>query len=439
MTIIDTQERSFKMTEEIKLINIAFELCGIFLCIAEIVAVCIGAKIGKSTSRYFIALFLSLMFYLASNILGLMFRGADGVFGFYAVRISNFCEFFFAEILSLFATLYFTFTVDKHRKMKRLYIFISFYYTLQLLLLIISQFTNTYYYFDGDNTYHRGEWFWISQAFVIGAMVMNAVILILNRACLSKKEKFAFGIYIILPTISIFIQLFSYGLNVVMFSLITAAFILFFYILNDHKKKYCEKERENTDMRISIMMSQIQPHFLYNTLTSIYCLCDKDPQAAKQAISQFSKYLRGNLDSIRRETPISFDDELKHVQNYLALEKMRFEDELEIVYDIQANDFLIPALTVQPLVENAVKHGLGDSENGGTVKISSRELDNYFEIEINNNGVGFDTENVIKSGESHIGIENVRNRLELSCGGTLTISSAVGKGTTAIIKIPKEV
>ncbi|MGN0470662.1 MAG: sensor histidine kinase [Acutalibacteraceae bacterium] len=427
------------MSEEIKLINIAFELCGIFLCIAEIVAVCIGAKIGKSTSRYFIALFLSLMFYLASNILGLMFRGMEGMFGFYAVRISNFCEFFFAQLLSLCATLYFTFIVDINRKIKKLYIFIGFYYALQLVLLIISQFTNMYYYFDDSNTYQRGECFWISQALVIGAMVINAVILILNRACLSKKEKMAFGIYIVLPAVSVLIQMFSYGLNVIMFSLIIASFIMFFYILNEQTEKYCEKERENTDMRVSIMLSQIQPHFLYNTLTSIYCLCDKDPKAAKQAISQFSKYLRGNLDSIRRETPISFDDELKHVQNYLALEKMRFEDELEIVYDIQANDFLIPALTVQPLVENAVKHGLGDSDNGGTVKISSRELEDCFEIEITDNGVGFDTENIMNDGEFHIGIENVRNRLELSCGGTLTINSAVGKGTTAIIKIPKEV
>ncbi|MDD6490488.1 MAG: histidine kinase [Clostridia bacterium] len=426
------------MTEQIKLINIAFELCGIFLCIAEIVAVCIGAKIGKSTSRYFIAIFLSLMFYLASNISGLMFRGIEGIYGFYAVRISNFCEFFFAEILSLCATLYFTFTVDKNRKMKKLYIFICFYYALQLVMLIISQFTNMYYYFDENNTYQRGEFFWVSQAFVIGAMAINAVILIVKRNSLSKKEKTSFGIYLIMPSVSIFIQLFSYGLNVVMFSLITAAFILFFYILNDRNEKYCEKERENTDMKVSIMLSQIQPHFLYNTLTSIYCLCDKDPQAAKQAISQFSKYLRGNLDSIRRKTPVSFDDELNHVQNYLALEKMRFEDELEIVYDIQANNFLIPALTVQPLVENAVKHGLGDSENGGTVKISSKELDNCFEIEIKDNGVGFDTENIIKNGESHIGIENVRNRLEISCGGTLTINSVIGKGTTAIIIIPKE-
>lgn len=427
------------MTEEIKLINIAFELCGIFLCIAEIAAVCIGAKIGKNTSRYFITIFLSLMFYLVSNILGLMFRGMEGEFGFYAVRISNFCEFFFSELLSFCATLYFTFIVDENRKKKKLYIFIGFYYALQLVLLIVSQFTNMYYYFDETNTYQRGEFFLISQVLVIGTMIMNAVILIVNRACLSKKEKIAFGIYIVLPSVSIFIQMFSYGLNIVMLSLITAAFILFFCILNEQTEKYCEKERENTDMRVSIMLSQIQPHFLYNTLTSIYCLCDKDPQAAKKAISQFSKYLRGNLDSIRREMPISFDDELKHVQNYLALEKMRFEDELQIVYDIQANDFLIPALTVQPLVENAVKHGLGDSADGGTVKISSRELGDCFEIEITDNGVGFDAENIISGGEFHIGIENVRNRLELSCGGTLTINSTVGKGTTAVIKIPKEV
>lgn len=427
------------MSNEIKTINIAVEMCGVLLCLIGIATVCIGAKVEKKTGKYFIKIFISLMLYLISNIAGLAFRGAQGDFGFYAVRISNFCEFFFAYLLSFFATQYFFYSVDKQGKRKKLiYLFLALY-IVPIFLLIISQFTNMYYYFDSNNFYHRGELFWLSQVFNIAAMLLNALIVIKNRSALSKNEKTAFAIYIILPAVALVIQMYSYGLCLVLFAAIIAAFVMFIFILNDQTEKYCEKERENSDMRVAIMLSQIQPHFLYNALTSIYALCDKDSQAAKEAVSQFSKYLRGNLESIRRDSPISFDDELKHVQSYLALEKMRFEDELKIIYDIQAHNFLLPALTVQPLVENAVKHGVSDTPNGGTVKIASKELPEYFEIRISDDGIGFDPKNISEDGEMHIGIENVRSRLALMCKGTLEIQSVQGKGTTVVLKIPKEV
>lgn len=196
-------------------------------------------------------------------------------------------------------------------------------------------------------------------------------------------------------------------------------------------------EAELADSRISIMLSQIQPHFLYNSLNSIYYLCDKDPKAARQAISDFSDYLRGNMDSLTRSAPVPFYRELKHLKNYLTLEKLRFDDTLEIVWDIQTEDFMIPALTVQPLVENAVKHGICKSENGGTVTISTRECESCYEVEIRDDGAGFDPNEKPSDGKSHVGIENVRSRLSKMCGADLEITSEKGKGTTAIIRIPK--
>lgn len=426
------------MSEQIKIINITIELCGMLLCLLGIAAVCIGAKMDKKTSKYFLAIFLCLMFYISSNIFGLLFKGQKSDLGFYAVRISNFCEFFFGYLLSLIFTLYIIYCVDKTRSRKKLRIVIFAFFFVQVLLLIISQFTNMYYYFDSSNVYTRGDYFWLSQIVGIVSIIINVVIIVKNHKKLSKKEKNALGIYLLLPAVAITIQMFYYGLFLTLFAEIIAAFAMFMFILEDQTEKYCEKERENSDMRVAIMMSQIQPHFLYNTLTSIYCLCDKDARAAKQAISQFSTYLRGNLESIRRETPILFDDELKHVESYLALEKMRFEDELDVVYDIQARNFFVPALTVQPLVENAVKYGVGDAIDGGTVKISSRELPECYEIDISDDGVGFNPDDIVNDGEFHIGIENVRSRLELMCKGTLEIQSELGKGTTVIVKIPKE-
>lgn len=187
------------------------------------------------------------------------------------------------------------------------------------------------------------------------------------------------------------------------------------------------------------MLSQIQPHFLYNCLNTIYYLCEKDTETAQKAISDFSDYLRGNMDSLDNERPVYFTTELTHIKNYLSLEKIRFDEYLNIAYDIQATNLKIPSLSVQPLVENAVKHGVGKAENGGTVVISSHELKKCFEISVTDDGVGFDTSKTNQNDvKSHVGIDNVRKRLEMICGAVLKIESTPGEGTKAVIKIPKD-
>ena len=195
---------------------------------------------------------------------------------------------------------------------------------------------------------------------------------------------------------------------------------------------------ELAENRISIMLSQIQPHFLYNSLNTIYGLCEKDPSAAKKAVSDFADYLRGNMDSLTRKCPVPFETELKHLNAYLSLEKMRFRNKLDIVMDIQTEDFLIPALTVQPLAENAVKHGICKTGRGGTLKIISRELPDCYEVEISDNGIGFDVNEPQNDGKTHLGIENVRKRLWEMCRATLCISSEKGRGTVSVIRLPKD-
>ena len=216
---------------------------------------------------------------------------------------------------------------------------------------------------------------------------------------------------------------------------------LLFRETRQHQKellRYQEMQNEMLQMRVSIMVSQIQPHFLYNSLTSIAQLCEKNPSKAKKATIEFSDYLRRNMNSLKEKAPVSFESELKHLETYLSLEKMRFGDELNIEYDIQASDFLIPSLTVQPLVENAVKHGVGMKEDGGTVTIATREYDDRYEVIVSDDGVGFDTSKKPNDGRTHVGMENVRNRLKTMCNATLNIESIVGIGTKATITIPKE-
>ena len=195
-------------------------------------------------------------------------------------------------------------------------------------------------------------------------------------------------------------------------------------------------EAELKESRIAIMLSQIQPHFIYNTLGTIERMCLKDPQKAFDLVRNFSLYLRGNFSELESVRPISFAEELKHVEYYVNIEKVRFPD-MSIEYDVEITDFVLPALSVQPLVENAIKHGLMRLESGGAVLIHSFETPTHFCVEVKDDGVGFDTTLPIEE-KKHVGLRNIRGRLKAMVNGELHIESRLGQGTRAIIMIPKE-
>ena len=196
-------------------------------------------------------------------------------------------------------------------------------------------------------------------------------------------------------------------------------------------------EAELKESRISIMLSQIQPHFIYNTLGTIERMCLKDPEKAFNLVRNFSLYLRGNFSELDSVTPIRFAEELKHVEYYVNIEKVRFPD-MSIEYDVEATEFVLPALSVQPLVENAIKHGLMRLEKGGTVVIHSYETPTHFCVEVKDDGIGFDTSLSIDE-KKHVGLRNIRGRLKAMVDGDLILESKPDAGTKAVILIPKEV
>lgn len=230
---------------------------------------------------------------------------------------------------------------------------------------------------------------------------------------------------------------FNYGLAVTMAYQIVR---LILDLRTQYKEaiRYQQIQKELYEAKVSVMVSQIQPHFMYNALSSIAMMCTLDPETAQDATVTFADYLRGNMDSLKQTAPVPFETELEHLKKYLYIEKLRFADLLTIEYDIQATGFQLPLLSIQPLVENAVKHGVGMTEDGGTVKISTRETDSAYEVIIEDNGVGFDVNAQKNDGRSHIGMENTKRRLRDMCGGEVIITSVIGKGTTAKVILPKE-
>lgn len=218
------------------------------------------------------------------------------------------------------------------------------------------------------------------------------------------------------------------------------------YDLTDQQRKekeLQEMEKELQMIRLRNFTSQMQPHFLYNALGSIQEIVLDDPIYASELIGDFTIHLRSCIRAMANDAPIPFDQELANIKAYINIEKMRFGDKLRIFYDIQTSDFSILPLSVQPIVENAIRHGVYEcGAKGGTVTIRTSENDKAVFVVVEDNGVGFDVEALqaeISSGErDSTGLKNMMFRLDKMMHASVDIQSCVGRGTTVTITIPKE-
>lgn len=251
-----------------------------------------------------------------------------------------------------------------------------------------------------------------------------------------------FGISLILDIIDFYADI--PGTKFLRYGLAITILYQFVRFAIDFRKQYKEAiryqqvQKELYEAKVNVMVSQIRPHFMYNALSSIAMLCKIDPDTAYDATIAFSDYLRGNMDSLKQTAPVPFTTELEHLKKYLYIEKLRFDDKLNIEYDIKDTNFELPLLSIQPIVENAVKHGVGMKEDGGTVKISTRETETSHEVIIEDDGVGFDVNEKKDDGRTHVGMENTKKRIGEMCGGEVIITSEIGKGTVAKVIILKK-
>ena len=247
----------------------------------------------------------------------------------------------------------------------------------------------------------------------------------------TKSNRFAFVIYTVFPIVGIIIDYTFHGISLTYVSIVISVLVIYTNI-------YLQRQRLIDSQRNALMLSQINPHFTYNTLSTIAAMCDISPKLAKSLTIDFSRYLRQNLETLTSETPIPFEKELEHVECYLKIEKARFRESLNVIYSIQCTDFSIPPLTVQPIVENAVKHGITKKAGGGTVKICTYATETSYILEVIDDGVGFEGEVLSGYRGAHIGLENVEARVQRMCRGSVSVKSTVGVGTRVTIAIPKK-
>lgn len=425
-------------------IYLSMEIWGCFFCLLFVVSIFFVKEPDDRERGTMITFLISMTVLLGADVCAWIFRGDTSPAAYAGTRLSNLLIFMCAYIcLGCGAALIMRFAGQDPGK-DMIFVGVEAVAITGVIASLLNLFQPLFYSIGEDNIYRREEYFWVSQVLGIIGLFLMAVLLYRYRNGIRKGFLISMVIYIMAPLAALFASLNHYGISYTNTACLLAVIVSFtehMYYQNvrsvERRENLLVREKELEDMRIRIVLSQIQPHFIFNVLNTIYYLCGKDVKQAREAISSFSDYLRANMAAIHQEVPVSVSQEMSFVEKYLYLEKLRFGEELNIEYDLQGGDFYLPALSIQPIVENAVKHGTGAKLDGGTVRIATREEKDAFVVTVSDDGVGFDPEKDLSDGREHVGIRNVRERVQKMCGGSLSITSRKGEGTTAVIRIPK--
>ncbi|MBQ3417983.1 MAG: histidine kinase [Ruminococcus sp.] len=387
--------------------------------------------LDRWSKRYFITLFTLLLFCVVTCFLALIFWDMPTMAS--AARIVYLFEDLFVSTLMFMPTVFLLHCCGESLKTSLLFKIVLALLGVYFIILIIIQFTDAFYYVTPDNHFIRGPlWaLWIIPLVLI--MILNSVGVIRRRKKLSKKYFIAFLVYLLPMTVAIVVHMFIHVELFVVFGMALFALIMFVLILSDNVEQYTRQQQEIAHQRAGIMVLQMRPHFICNTMMGIYYLCDRDPQKAKQVTLDFTTYLRKNFAAIASENTIPFTAELEHTRAYLAVEQAQFEDSLFVSFDTPHTVFRVPPLTLQPIVENAVKHGMTSSSDPIHISVVTRKTDTGSEIIVSDDGTGFD---LVNDDEPHIALNNIRQRLEMMCKGELTITPREGGGTSVKVTIP---
>ena len=312
-----------------------------------------------------------------------------------------------------------------------------------LILLNFLVYTTAFYSklsisFSDDNHFIGGPLRFTCLVVSLILVAYSLIIILIEFRKSRKRDLIVPVILTIHILIGVFMDMFMYyGVShrVDYITIMIVVVTLFYYIWLHIQFVYKHERDLLAQQKIQIALSQIKPHFIYNTLNAIQDIDDM-PDVARDAIGDFARYLRENLDFLTSSNLISFNKELEHVKKYVNLEKLRFGDKINIIFDIKTSDFLIPSLSLQMVVENAIKHGITKKYDGGNVWVSSYEKDDKYFVVVKDDGIGFDVNKVI--GANHLGFKNSNERLKHFVGGSLVIESEINKGTTVTLVIPKQ-
>ena len=423
------------MTNWIDLTNFAAAISGLLLAILGLFLNLITPYAEGWNRKFYKVFFPILIAYIASDIveqISFYFLGEDF---WILTKTGIFLESFFSSLLVLLLTVQILHYAGEPVKKNLLFRLEAIILGIYLALLIVTQFTDKIYIVTEENVYSRGPLYFLLLIPPALMTIINIIYIILKRDTLSRSQIKAFLLFLLIPFGCILIQMFSYGLLMIVIGTSVASLFMFGYLMTDVAAEQIRQKEENAILKTETAVLQMRPHFIYNTMTSIYYLCEQDPLKAQKVTLDFTTYLRKNFNAIATQDMIPFDEELIHTKAYLAVEQVRFEDTLIVNFNTPHTEFCLPPLTLQPIVENSVKYGVDPEESVPlNITITTRKTEDGSIITIEDTGPGIDDAG--NNDQPHTAIRNIRKRLELMCHGTLTIQNRHSGGTEAIIFIP---
>ena len=308
------------------------------------------------------------------------------------------------------------------------------------VLLASVPFIDGFIYITSEKQYFRGPLYPLPLVPMIAALLLSFAGVVKRRAKLSRKVFHAFLIAILPIAAALTVHLFIDVFPLIDVSYVLSALAMYSFILSDQieqdrrrQREIVRQQREIAHERLSVLVLQMRPHFIYNTLMSIHSLCRLNPRKAEQVTMDFTNYLRRNFNAIASDSAIPFSTELEHTRAYLAVEQARHEDMLAVEWDTTFTHFRLPPLTLQPIVENAVKHGMDPDGEPLHISIRTRRTDDGAEIVVEDTGPGFDPKSESKP---HTTLKNIQQRLQMMCNGEMTIAPRDGGGTVVRVTIP---
>ena len=388
-------------------------------------------SVDRWSKRFFITffgvLFLNACLALAETIFSGMLHMAG------AVRIADFLMSLLSAISLPMQTVFLLHCYGEDWRSNRLSHIVLVLWGTYLLLLVIAQFTSLFYYVTPDGGFHFGPGYTLLIVPIVAIELINLADLIRRRDKLTRKLFFAMLISVLPLTVALIVHLFVPVFPYLHIGIAILALSMYGIILSDQIEQYLCQQREIASQRDSILALQMRPHFIHNTLMSIYYLCQQNPMEAQRVTLNFNTYLEKNLTALTSDETIPFSEELEHTRAYLNVEQALYGKSLFVDYDMPHTCFRIPPLTLQPIVENAVKHGLDPDSDPIRIFIQTRQTDSGSEIIVSDNGPGFAATD---DDRPHIALANIRQRLELMCRGQMTILPREGGGTMVKLTIP---
>ena len=408
--------------------------------------------IDRFSKRFFMSYFLIFMLCCLSSIV-------EAIFQYYIVpkAMYYFMLLLATLLLSLplpMLTVYLLHCCGESIRSSRLFHAVLGLWTVFFILLVSVPFVGGFGHVTPENQFYRGPLYPLLQIPIISVLLFNVAGTVRCRAHFSRKAFLSFVIAQVPMAITLIMNLFVDAVALFDISYVLSALAMYGLILSDQieqdkrrqqkivlqEREIAEKQREIAlqqreiaNQRANVMVLQMRPHFIYNTLMSIYSLCKLDPQKARQITIDFTNYLRRNFNAVANDSAIPFSEELEHTRAYLAVEQARHDNMLVVDWDITFIHFRLPPLTLQPIVENAVKHGMDPDADPLHISIRTRKTDSGTHIIVEDNGSGFDPSDESKP---HTTLENIQQRLEMMCDGSMTILPREGGGTVVTIMIP---